>query len=216
MTSIDDKKTPLKGNNSLGADSAEAFAKSKKEAKTPEEEFGFDLSELQGEIGSSGSLTHLPKSLVTAFAAKGYDLQYVNQANMAEWNRWSALTKGAVRPVTSSDIEKVCGDSERFGLVMQKTDFGGKVQSGVVRAGEMVLMMIPVAVSSLKHKEINERTANYRKQIYGAPKARSANRFIRDDIIAGDGSRVVQTVVRGNTQDPFAGKDYIGGSNFGD
>jgi hypothetical protein len=208
MTS--NKNTPSKDTEKLG------FNVAQKATKTPEEEFGFSLDDIQGEMGISGTLTHLPKSLVDAFAAKGYDLQYVNYANMAEWNRWSALTKGAVRPVTAAEINSVCGDSERFGLVMQKTEFGGKVQSGVVRAGEMVLVMVPLAVSSLKRKELDDKNANSRKQIYGSSKARAANRFVREDIVAGDGSKVVQTVVRGQAADPFAGKDYMGANNFGD
>lgn len=199
-----------------GFDSAEKSAELKKAPLTPEQEFGFDLGDIQGEIGVSGMLTHLPKSLVEAFSARGYDLQFVNYGNQAEWNRWIALTKGAVRPVTAAEIDKVAESSERFGLVMQKTDFGGKTHSGVVRAGELVLVMIPKAISAMKAKEINEKTENARKQIYGSSKARAANRLIRDDVVASDGSRVVQTVVRGATQDPFAGKDYIGAGSFGD
>lgn len=214
MTSNNDKN-PTKQGNKKGYDSAESL-EMPKQVQSPEEEFGFSLAELQGEMGTSGVLTHLPKSLVNAFAARGYDLQFVNYSNAAEWSRRHHMTKGAVRPVTSAEIEKVCGDSEMFGLVMQKTDFGGKSLSGVVRAGELVLMMIPTAVSAMWQKEINDRTANYRKQIYGNPKARAANRFVRNDVIADDGSRLVQTVVRGTTQDPFSGKDYVGGSDFGD
>lgn len=215
MTS-NNKNTPSKGTKVAGYGSAEELELASAPMKTPEEEFGYDLSEIQQELGVAGTLTHIPKSMVEAFAARGYDLQYVNYANQAEWNRWIALTKGAVRPVTADEINKVCEDSQRFGLVTQKTEFGGKVQSGVVRAGEMVLIMIPAAITAMRKKEINDRTANYRKQIYGSARVGSANRFVRDDVIASDGSRLVQTVVRGQTQDPFSGKDYIGGQAFGD
>ena len=211
MTSTKDNNP--KSQKQPSYDSVEALTLPKS-IKTPEEEFGFDLSELQQELDGSKGDTYIPNTMRQAFAARGYDLQYVNYSNSSEWNRRYAQTKGAVRPVTKVDIENFCGDANMFGLFSEKTDFGGKAISGVVRAGEMVLIMIPSAVSAILRKAQEERTTAARKQIYGDSRIKQANRFVRDDVMAADGTKMVQTVVRGPGGDStYSAKDY---NSFGD
>lgn len=187
--------------------------------QSPEEQFGFDPVQLQGEMGISGILTHLPKSLIEAFRSRGYELQYVNYANMAEWNRWMARSNGAVRPVTTKELESVVGRGASYGLAVAKAEMGGKEFSGVVRAGEMVLMMIPTSIVTIRRREIEAKTLASRQSIYGSTKSRQFNRHVKNDIMADDGTKVVQTVVRGSgSVDPFSNANaYVAGDDsFGD
>jgi hypothetical protein len=205
-----------KSNDKNPTHDAAQYSQAQVQFETPEDEFGFSIADLQNEVGNAGRLTFLPPSLVKAFAARGYVLQYVNYDNQAYWARLNARTQGAVRPVSSEDIAKYTGSEDTYGLVLQKTEFAGKTKTGVVRAGEMVLVMIPTAVASVLQKEVSDRTSNYRKQIYGSTKERTVNKFVREDVVAQDGTRLVQTVLKGPGGDPFAAKDYNAGMSFGD
>lgn len=170
-------------------------------SRKPEELF--DVSSLEGEMELANRLTHVPKFIRDAFKAHGYELQYVNSNNLSEWNRMMALTNGAIQAVTGPIIEQICGQGQSLGLALEKTAIGGKVEAGVVRAGEMVLMMIPTSVVALKTKQNKERTMRAREAVYGRVNPGRAERFRNSEFGGDDKAPVIQTVVRGDGADPF-------------